>query len=272
MKSALMREGKSTREMTRLRRALLGSAVVAGLLAAPAQADHHFMSIREFFPGTSGNPNTRGDAFVELQMYAAGQQFVGGHYIDVYGAGMGTATPFLLGATPALLGDNQRTVLIGGPDVAGRDRDAAIGASIDPLGGAVCFRSTAGFGLIDCVEWGTGNTNVAAGTPVAGSGIPDMSSITRSIAPGCPTLLEPADDTNDSSTDFAVTSSTPRANAVVPSETPCITTPPVTTGPPAVPSAGTPGVKRRVRRCKKKPSKNSASAAKKKPCKKKRKK
>ena len=52
--------------------------------------------------------------------------------------------------------------------------------------------------------------------------MPNGSSITRSIAPGCATLLEASDDTDDSATDFAVTSDkTPRPNSVTPTEKAC---------------------------------------------------
>jgi hypothetical protein len=101
-------------------------------------------------------------------------------------------------------------------------------------------------------------------------GIADQMAMRRSIAPGCATLLEDADDTNNSVGDFAEVTPAPRNNLDPIQETSC-------SGgggalnPPTVPSAGTPGQKTRTRRCKKKPSKNSAGAAKKKACKKKRK-
>lgn len=70
--------------MNRLRKLsatiLLGSAAAAALLATPAGATFHEMSIREVYPA--------GDAgYVELQMWAGGQNFVGGHHLVVYGAG-----------------------------------------------------------------------------------------------------------------------------------------------------------------------------------------
>ena len=63
----------------------------------------------------------------------------------------------------------------------------------------------------DCVAWGNFSggaalqtaTGTSAGTPVSPGGITAGKAIRRSIAPGCPTLLEAADDSNDSATDFA---------------------------------------------------------------------
>jgi hypothetical protein len=121
--------------------------------------------------------------------------------------------------------------------------------------------------VLDCVEWGTGNTNVSADPPVLPGGIPNGSSITRSIAPGCATLLEASDDTNSSAADFAQTAPTPRGNADPIVETPCTTQPPV--NPPANPPGTTP-TQPKKKKCKK-PKKRSAVAAKKK-CKKKKKK
>ncbi len=205
--------------------ALISALTVSALagMAPPAQADHHFMLIREYFPGTAANMD-REDAFVELQMWSSGQQETGGHHIDLYGPGpAGTPTTHTLASAPVGNGDSQRTVLIGGPDVTGRDYTETIGQDGNPAGGAICFRSNEGFGVIDCVEWGVGNDTINAGTPVAGA-IPDESSITRSIAPGCASLLEPGDDTNNSNTDFAVTAMpTPRPNATAPTEGPCRT-------------------------------------------------
>ena len=41
------------------------------------------------------------------------------------------------------------------------------------------------------------------------------------IAPGCSTLLEPGDATDNSSTDFALTAPSPRNNATAPTEAAC---------------------------------------------------
>jgi hypothetical protein len=100
----------------------------------------------------------------------------------------------------------------------------------------------------------------------------------RSIAAGCPTALEPGDDTDNSAADFAVTTPNPRPNSVTPMETACA---PVVPGNPTQPNP--PSSAKKKKKCKKKkrsPGTGSAGtgtgnppayAAKKTKCKKKRK-
>ncbi len=124
-------------------------------------------------------------------------------------------------------GDTQRTILIGDTATTGNP-DLVYDQLHDALfpgtttGGAVCFADAS---PPDCVSWGNftgaGALPGATGLPEAPGGIPAGSSISRSIARGCATLLEPGDDTDDSSVDFSVTSLTPRNNTVAPTETAC---------------------------------------------------
>ena len=160
-------------------------------------------------------------------------------------------------------GESQRTVLAAGAAVDPRDytEDLETAASLSLTGGAICFVSSSMLiGTIDCVEWGSGNTNVNADPPVLPGGIPEGSSITRSIAPGCSTLLEASDDTENSAADFSQTSPTPRANTQPIVETEC------------APGGGspTPAVPKK-KKCKRKKKKGKA-AARGKGCKKKKKK
>jgi hypothetical protein len=193
---------------------LVTSLALAGLAvgAAPAQAVFHFMSIREVHPSTNG-----GD-FVELQMYAGGQNFVGGHRIVTYNAsGTPNPTPFTF-PTDASNGENQRTILVAATEpgfTPTPDFVAATGELNLMEEGAVCFDD------IDCVAWGSfsGSLPSAAGPPAPP--IPAGSSLERSIAPNCPTLLEAGDDTDNSATDFALAAPSPRNNATAPTETPC---------------------------------------------------
>jgi hypothetical protein len=62
-----------------------------------------------------------------------------------------------------------------------------------------------------------------AGAPVAPGGLGPSQAILRTITPGCATLLEPSDDSDDSATDFAIldNSPNPRNNASPPIETVC---------------------------------------------------
>ena len=196
------------------------------LFAAPnALGDFHLMKVSEVFPGTAAAPDK---AFIELQMYEPGQNQVDGHSVTVYN-GTGTPTATVPMNAPVANGESQRTILLGDIDVTNRDFPANVGTLIVPAGGAVCFET------IDCVAWGNFSAPGAipgpVGTPVLPGGIPNESSIARSITPGCPTLLEAGDDTNNSAADFfETTAESPRPNATVPTETPCPSLdPPVTT-------------------------------------------
>ena len=103
---------------------------------------------REVFPGTAADPNS---AFVELQMYTAGQNQVSGHVVRSYTA---TGTELSVFSIPgnAANSENQRTILIGDTSVAGRDFEYdQLGDSLQPNAGgaALCFEN------IDCVSWGS---------------------------------------------------------------------------------------------------------------------
>jgi hypothetical protein len=257
------------------------SVLALGILfgAAPvASADHHLVKVREFSIGAMGT----NDSFIELQMYEAGQNFMTGKSVQIFdAAGTDSTECFLSGPIPPN-DESQRTVLIA-EGVAGADYSAPTGVcgGLDDVlegeaaGGALCFNTTTDpAGTTDCVSWGTFSGEMLlpspAGTPITGPLVAGTA-YRRPITGGsCATALDAADDTNNSATDFAaVMPPGPTPNSATPGETVC-TPPPVTTGPPAVPSAGTPGKKKRVRRCKKKPSRNSVFVAKKKRCKRKR--
>jgi hypothetical protein len=182
------------------------------------------MKVREVFPGST----TAGASaeFVELQMYASGQTFVSGHKVNLYAANgtLKAQPPFTDDVTN---GQNQRTVLMATTAAASAfgvtpDVTIADANNLDPTGGAVCYPD--GFPP-DCVSWG--NFNNTSGTPLpSATGTPeaaivDGDSITRTIAPHCPTLLEATDDTNQSATDFFQGAPSPRPNSVTPTEHAC---------------------------------------------------
>ncbi len=96
---------KSTRTRTCL--ALLAAMLLALSAAAPAQASFHLMKIREFGAGTFGAGFN--DSYVELQMYAAGQNHVAGHTLNVWGHTDTIPTPTTFAADVAK-GDNQATI------------------------------------------------------------------------------------------------------------------------------------------------------------------
>jgi hypothetical protein len=190
--------------------ALLG----LGGLPVPAGATFHLMSIREVYPGSGGAP---GAEYVELQMYSSGQNFVKGHSVTFYNAAGGeiVSEPF---PQDVPNGQNQRTVLMGTTAAEGQFGvavDAPMAPErLEPAGGAVCFES------IDCVSWGSfAGSLPSAGTPAAA--IPDGMALRRTIAPGCPTLLESQDDHNNSALDFSPVFPAPRPNSATPSEQAC---------------------------------------------------
>jgi hypothetical protein len=199
----------------------LGILIVAmvSLLAltwpASAPATFHEMSIREVY---AGSPESQ---YVELQMWAAGQNLVGGHVLKTYNAGGGvTSTSTFASDVPN--GANQSTILLATPGAEaefGVTADTALAAaSLDPTGGAVCWEN------LDCVSWGSfsGFAGVGpspTGTPAAAI-LPGMA-LRRTITPGCATLLEPTDDHDNSAADFAAVFPAPRPNSVAPSERRC---------------------------------------------------
>jgi hypothetical protein len=201
--------------------ALLAVLACSGLaLGAPAaSATFHRMSIREVYPGAASEP---GSEYVELQMWSAGQDLVGGHTLRTYDSG-GTPTATVL-PSDVSSGANQSTVLIATAEAEARfgvAADAPLSSSgqLDPAGGAVCWEA------IDCVAWGNfgGALPSPAGTPAAAGGIPDDMALRRTIAPGCATLLEATDDHDSSAVDFAAVFPSPRPNLVTPSEHACET-------------------------------------------------
>ena len=119
-------------------------------------------------------------------------------------------------------GETQRSALVATPAAAaafGLAGDCALppGDYLNPAGGAACWAG------VDCVAWGavtgTAGLGSAVGTPAPA--IASGMSLTRSIAPGCPTLLEVSDDTNDSAANFALAAPSPANNASPPSGSAC---------------------------------------------------
>ena len=201
------------------------AALVAALAVAPvAQATFHLIKVREVYAGSAD------DSYVELQMYAAGQTFLTNHAMTVYDAN-GTLVHSSKFTSGIANGQNQATVLIGDSGVQAKfgvapdlvDSELAIPAA----GGAVCWN--AGGLPADCVAWGNFSggsalqtaTGTTAGSPASPGGITAGKAIRRSIAPGCSTLLEESDDSNNSATDFAEVTPAPRDNASPITETTC---------------------------------------------------
>jgi hypothetical protein len=215
----------------RLVRLLPVTVVACGLLApASATADHHEMSIREVFPGSTANPS---QDYVELQMYAPNQQLVGGHTITFYNSAGGLANTVTFPSN-ASNGQNQRTILAGAAStVVGVTPDYVDAnlTALDPAGGAACWNASPA-SFIDCVSWGifpNGGTLADPQTSTAPA-ITDGKALRRTIAPNCSTLLEPGDDSDASGTDFSLQNPAPRNNASTPIEVACPSTT-ITKGP-----------------------------------------
>jgi len=196
----------------------LGTLIVAlvSLLAltwpAAASATFHEMSIREVYPGSLAQPESE---YVELQMWAAGQNHVEGHVLKTYNAS-GGVTSMNTFAGDVSGSANQSTILLATSAAEtefGVSGDTALSAGeLDPAGGAVCWEN---------LDWGTFSGSLPSPAGPAAAAIPDGMALRRTIAPGCPTLLEPTDDRNNSAVDFSAVFPAPRPNSVAPSERTC---------------------------------------------------
>lgn len=201
--------------------ALLIACTAFGASAPHALATFHLMQVREVYPGSAANPDSE---YVELQMYASGQQFVGGHVVRTYGA-TGGVTGESFFSKDADRGASQSTILMATPQAEAQFGVVADGAlspgHLEPAGGAVCWEA------IDCVSWGslTGALPSPAGSPTTLGGVPDGMALRRTIAPGCPTLLEATDDRDNSALDFQVVFPGPRPNSIPPAEHACTSQP-----------------------------------------------
>jgi hypothetical protein len=213
-------------------------AVMTGLVltSSSASASFHETKIRELSGVTTTGAN---DSYIEVQMYQPGQNMLSG------GAGLFTCNATCtvthsFGSFPDVAhGENQSTVLFGDTGLTSPAPDVTVDLNLDAIaaGGAACYTvlpSLAG-PYRDCVSWGTFTGQAvltadfgasgAAGTPHAGP-LPGgttagSSALIRDISPNCPTLLEAADDHDDSATDFGLASRDPRPNSVTPTETSC---------------------------------------------------
>jgi hypothetical protein len=188
------------------------AAAVVMLVSAKASASFHAIKIVEVFAGSAAAPEAH---YIQLQMYAAGQSFVGGHVVRVYDA-TGAEIP---GSRFTFSGNvansaNQANILIGTAAVTtafGVAPDFVLPAKLSQTGGAVCFDATS-LGLIDCFSWGNFAGAAADGATSPFSALTANKAARRSIAAGVPTLLEAADDTGVVSADFAAVDPAPKNN------------------------------------------------------------
>ncbi len=163
-------------------------------------------------------------------MFAAGQSLLSGHSMTLYNAS-GSLVHSSTFSSSVPNSANQQTVLIGDTRVQeafGVAPDLVdSGLTISAAGGAACWN--AGGIPADCVAWGNFSggaalqlaTGTTAGSPVSPAGITAGKAIRRMIEPGCPTLLEESDDSDDSATDFSEATPAPRNDSSPISEHTC---------------------------------------------------
>jgi hypothetical protein len=206
------------------RRFALATAIVAlfGLMLAPAaSATFHLIQVREVYLGSALTPESK---YVELQMYASGQDLVNGHALRTYDGTGKLIDSSVLSANVG--GDaSQSTILLASPAAEAEfglaaDFPLASASSLSPAGGAVCWEE------LDCVSWGgfKGSLPSPAENPAAAGGVPQGSALRRTVARGCATALDSADDSDSSADDFALVAPQPRPNAVAPTEQKCAST------------------------------------------------
>lgn len=185
--------------------------VVAFRSAQPGTTTFHLMKIREFFPGTVLQPNAQ---YVELQMFASGQNLVQGHSLIVFDSLGNHVATFTFPAN-VVNGALEAAILIATPEAAALFNiapDLTMTPVINPRGGKICWDAS----NVDCVSWGNySGSNLLTGTPfnVNRSKLPLGQAIRRRTdICGFPTLLDGCDDTNDSQNDFRFATPLPRNN------------------------------------------------------------
>ncbi len=193
-----------------MRRALsLFAAAVVMLVSAKASASFHLMKVVEVFAGSTAHPTA---SYVQLQMYAPGQNFISGHFVHVYAAnGVEIPADLVTFDKSVTNANDQSFILIGTADVAtafGVTPDFTLPANLIQTGGAVCYDA------LDCFSWGnfTGMTSDGSVSPFAA--LTADKAARRIITGGASaTLLEAADDGNNNAMDFAPVDPAPKNNS-----------------------------------------------------------
>ena len=189
-------------------RRLLGAAGLAAAVlvpAAPAAANHHFMRATEILGAVEGAPNVQ---YVELQMYAAGQNIVLNASL-AFQDPTGTADGTVVFPNNVANGADNANILIATAEAAtffGVTPDFVMSPVMALPGGKVEFvAKPMTFGIIDAFSWGNfSGSSTGSGTPFAvGSGLPLGLSANRLIAGGTVAgQLDAGDDTGQSEADF----------------------------------------------------------------------
>jgi RTX calcium-binding nonapeptide repeat (4 copies) len=229
--------------------ACLGTIAVFAWTAV-ASASYHLNFIRQIHPDNSHfggmPPQDLGGEWVELQMYADGENQVAGKVIRTFFGDGGLRSQYVIASradTPnAPNGQNQRTILISSlftPEGVTADYVAPVDElQMTGQDGAVCYteNNPPTYTPIDCVAYGNFTGSLPVGTPAVAT--PFGSTLERSITRGCPTALDPLDDSNNSVADFALSTNPPRNNATPPTETVCPPGSPGSTSSTPIPPGG----------------------------------
>jgi len=201
----------------------IGLAVLAGLaVPGPLLATFHEVKIVQVFGGTVGNPDAQ---YVMLQMWAAGQNLVGGHALTIYNGDGTLAATLAFPAPPGgnlAHGENQSTFLIGTAAAAtmfGITMDLTVSPTHTTGGGfKVCWAGDGTGFTPDCVAIGgyTGASD-GVGAPFRMGDIFGLALSRRlDICTGAgtsPTALDSCDDTDNSAADFVLTLPSPKNNS-----------------------------------------------------------
>ena len=188
-------------------------ACVLSLAAAlPAQAAFHLMLVSEVYGGSVANPDAQ---YVELVMYANGQNFVSGHEIEVFdGAGVSVGVFTFSASVPT--GTNQSRIFIAtaaAEQEFNLQADLLMTAVIPSAGGKVCFPDATGGD--DCVSWGnySGAAN-DSGTPNPGLLGAGQGLVRRNDLGASATNIDNSgDDTDNSAVDWALAAPSPDNNS-----------------------------------------------------------
>jgi hypothetical protein len=196
----------------------------------PAGASFHLIKVREVYPAGDSS-------YVELQMFSAGEYLVAGHHLLAYDANGSVASDFTLPSNASAASPSNATILIADSGYSGTfpggpaPDDVATELNLSAAAGAICWTDGS---PPDCVSWGafTGPfpahaPSLTAGDPASPAGVTAGKALRRSIAGGCPTFLEAADDTDSSLVDFSEQGPDPRSNSSSIPEHTC--TPPTAT-------------------------------------------
>jgi hypothetical protein len=180
---------------------------------------------------------------------AAGEYQVGGHHLVTYNANGTVADDFTMPSNVSPTSRSNARILITAPGYAAAfptgpaTNEADASMNLSPSGGAVCWVEGS---PPDCVAWGnfTGplpahTPPLVVGSPASPAGVTAGKALRRSITPNCATILEEADDTDNSATDFSEQTPNPRDNASPITETDCVTPEAVIDSKPANPTKST---------------------------------